>query len=257
MTGPILLLGGTSEARALAAALVAAGVEVISTLAGRVRDPALPAGEVRIGGFSTGELDGTSGLAAYLRDHRITTVVDATHPFAATISTHAAVAAQRSGVRLLRLERPGWGDHPDAPGWTWVDSAAAAVAAGARAERPFLSTGRQSLGSFLPWADREVTARVVDRPDFDLPARWRVIRSRGPYDLPAERAVLGSARADLLVTKDSGGTYTAAKLDAARELAVPVVVIRRPAGPPGIPTRGSVEELLPALLGGRSAAARG
>ena len=248
MTGPILLLGGTSEARALAAALVAAGVPVVSTLAGRVRDPALPAGEVRIGGFSTDELDGAGGLANYLRDHRIATMVDATHPFAATVSTNAALAAERTGVRLLRLERPGWGDHPDAGRWTWVDSTAEAVRAGAKAERPFLSTGRQSLHGFLPWAEREVTVRVVDPPDFDVPAAWRVIRSRGPYDLPAEREVLRTARADLLVSKDSGGTHTVAKLDAARELAVPVVIIRRPSGPSGIPTYDSIDELLAALL---------
>lgn len=226
--GAVLILGGTAEARALAAALVAAGRPVVSSLAGRVKDPALPAGEVRIGGFSTAELDGVSGLMAFLAEHDIGAVVDATHPFAATISANAAAAVARTGTPLLRLQRPGWRDHPDADRWTWVDSADQAVSAGADFERPFLTTGRQSLDRFLPWADRAVTVRVVDPPEFGLPERWRLIRSRGPYAYAAELALIRDAGSDLLVTKDSGGTHTAAKLDVARDLAVPVVVIGRP-----------------------------
>jgi precorrin-6A/cobalt-precorrin-6A reductase len=225
----VLLLGGTSEARALANLLVADAVDVLSSLAGRVSDPALPAGRVRVGGFG-----GVDGLAVFLVEHRITAVVDATHPFAATISANAAQACAATGTPLLRLARPGWADHPDAGRWTWVDSATEALAAAG--ERPVLTTGRQSLRAFLPWADRKVLARVVDPPDLELPPGWRLIRSRGPYDLPGERDLLRIHRADLLVTKDSGGSFTAAKLDAARELDVPVVVIRRPPAPTGVPT---------------------
>ena len=229
---PVLILGGTAEARALAAALVAAGRPVVSSLAGRVRDPALPAGEVRVGGFSTASRDGVEGLAAYLADRHVGAVVDATHPFAATISANAVAATARAGTPLLRLQRPGWRDHPGRRDrWTWVDSVDDAVSAGSEAERPFLTTGRQSLDRFLLWADRDVTVRVVDPPEFPLPERWRLIRSRGPYGYAGELTLMRDAGSDLLVTKDSGGTHTAAKLDAARDLGVPVVVIERPVTP--------------------------
>lgn len=240
----VLILGGTAEARALAAALVADGRPVVSSLAGRVRKPALPAGEVRVGGFSGGGLDGVAGLAAFLRDHRIAAVVDATHPFAATISEHAALATERTGTPLLRLARPGWSAHPDAGSWTWVGSAEEAVAAGAGAERPFLTTGRQSLDRFLPWADKTVTVRVVDPPETALPDRWQVIRSRGPYAYADELALMRSTRTDLLVTKDSGGMHTAAKLDVARDLGVAVVVIARPTPSADPASVGTVAEAL-------------
>ena len=220
----VLLLGGTGEARALAGLLVADGVDVLSSLAGRVSRPALPAGRVRVGGFG-----GVDGLATFLVEHRVAVLVDATHPFAATISANAALACARTDTPLLRLARPGWSTHPDAVAWTWVDDVTGAL--GVPGDRPVLTTGRQSLAAFLPWADRAVLARVVDPPELALPATWRLVRSRGPYDLPGERALLGEHRADLLVTKDSGGEHTAAKLDAARELGVPVVVVRRPPGP--------------------------
>ena len=221
----VLVLGGTAEARALAGLLAAADVDVVSSLAGRVSRPALPVGRVRIGGFG-----GVDGLAAYLVEHGVTAVVDATHPFAATISANAAAACARTDVPLLRLARPGWSEHPDAGRWTWVDGVAQALAV--PGGRPVLTTGRQSLAEFLPWADRAVLARVVDPPDLELPSAWRLVRSRGPYDRDSERALLRDHRADLLVTKDSGGT-TVAKLDAARELDVPVVVVRRPPAPSG------------------------
>ena len=229
----VLVLGGTAEARALAAQLVADGVDVLSSLAGRVSQPALPVGRVRVGGFG-----GVEGLAAFLVEHQVDAVVDATHPFAATISGNAAAASAATGTPLLRLARPGWSDHPDADRWTWVDDVEGVLAL--PGERPFLTTGRQGLAAFLPWAARSVLVRVVDPPDLDLPPAWRVLRSRGPYALDGERAILTEHRADLLVTKDSGGTHTEAKLDAARELGVPVVVVRRPALPMGVPAVADV-----------------
>ena len=230
----VLLLGGTAEARTLAGLLVADGADVVSSLAGRVSRPALPAGRVRVGGFG-----GVEGLAVFLVEHRVTAVVDATHPFAATISANAAAACATTATPLLRLARPGWADHPDSDRWTWVDDVAAALhLPGAR---PVLTTGRQSLATFLPWADRAVLARVVDPPDLALPPGWRLVRSRGPYDLAGERTLLREHRADLLVTKDSGGTQTVAKLDAAHALDVPVVVIRRPAVPAAVDTVTDVD----------------
>lgn len=232
-TVTVLLLGGTAEARALADLLVADGVDVLSSLAGRVSRPALPVGRVRVGGFG-----GVDGLAVFLVEHPVTAVVDATHPFAATISANAAQACSATTTPLLRLARPGWADHPDAGRWTWVDSTAEALAL--EGDRPVLTTGRQSLAAFLPWADRAVLTRVVDPPELELPPAWRVVRSRGPYDLAGERSLLLEHRADLLVTKDSGGPHTAAKLDAARELDVGVVVIQRPAAPVTVETVADV-----------------
>jgi precorrin-6A/cobalt-precorrin-6A reductase len=223
----ILILGGTAEARELAAELVAAGEQVLTSLAGRVSKPALPVGQVRVGGFG-----GADGLADFLTANRITAVVDATHPFAARISVNAAKAAARTGTPLLRLERPGWADHPLAGSWTWVPDAPAAMRATDSARRPFLTTGRQSLEAFLRWDDRPAVVRVVEPPAFPLPIVWTMILSRGPYAYALERQLMSDHAIDTLITKDSGGTHTVAKLDAASDLGVPVVVIQRP--PPAV-----------------------
>jgi precorrin-6A/cobalt-precorrin-6A reductase len=219
----ILILGGTAEARQLAATLVADGIAVISSLAGRVSTPSLPPGRVRVGGFG-----GVEGLAEYLREQHAHAVVDATHPFAAKITSNAVQAASRTGTPLVRLERPGWREHPRSGTWTWVSDAAAARAAAEVAVRPFLTTGRQSLRDFQSWADRDVLVRLVDPPTSSLPKRWTVIVSRGPYTYAEERKILTEEGIDVLITKDSGGSHTVAKLDAAGDLGIPVVIIARP-----------------------------
>lgn len=220
----VLVLGGSAEARALAAALVTAGFDVESSLAGRVSSPRLPVGRVRIGGFG-----GVDGLADYLLAHRITHVVDATHPFAAQMSAHAFQAARRiEGVKLLRLIRPGWADHRHAASWHWVpDLGAAAEAIERLGRRPFVTTGRQSVPFFLGVQAEHVLLRVVDPMDPPGPT-WTVHHDRGPYAPAAEKALMREHRVDVVVTKDSGGAYTSAKLDAAAELGVPVVVVSRP-----------------------------
>jgi precorrin-6A/cobalt-precorrin-6A reductase len=232
----ILILGGTAEARELAAGLVADGVEVISSLAGRVSSPSLPAGRVRVGGFG-----GVDGLADCLRRESVSAVVDATHPFAAKITKNAVQAASLTGTPLVRLERPGWREHPRSHSWTWVADAAAARAAAESARRPFLSTGRQSLHDFHVWADREVLVRLVDPPAASLPQRWKVILSRGPYRYAGERKILTEHGIDVILTKDSGGTHTVAKLDAAGDLGIPVVIIARPEPEP-VPLLRTVAE---------------
>lgn len=227
----VLILGGTAEARALAAELVADGIAVVSSLAGRVSRPALPAGGVRVGGFG-----GAAGLVHYLREHRIAAIVDATHPFAAQISANAAAAAEQTRTPLVRLERASWREHANAGEWTWVPDVAAAREAAESLPRPFVTTGRQSLEVYLPWADREVLVRVVDPPEFTLPDRWTLIRSRGPYTEADERVLMLDWRVGALLTKDSGGEDTAAKLQVAAALGLPVVVVERPPQPAGVHT---------------------
>lgn len=236
----VLVLGGTAEARSLAERLVADGVPVLSSLAGRVARPRLPVGDVRIGGF---------GGVAGLREHLLATghhaVVDATHPFAALISAHAAAACASLGVPLLRLQRPGWSTLPGAAGWHWVDAhSQAALSAADLGVRPFLTVGRQSLDDFTALlADREALVRVVDHPG-TVPKRWRVLLDRGPFALDDELAVMHEHGTDVLVTKDSGGSYTRPKLEAAARLGIPVVVVRRPSAPLGVPRVADVDDAL-------------
>jgi precorrin-6A/cobalt-precorrin-6A reductase len=222
----VLILGGTGEARELASSLIAEGVPVISSLAGRVARPRLPEGEVRVGGFG-----GPDGLAAWLSDHSIAAVVDATHPFAETISASATAACASRGVPLLRLERPGWSETSE-DRWTWVDDLPRAAAALARlGTRVFLTTGRQGLSAFSELDDLWFLIRCVDPPEVELPARHELLLDRGPYTVDGELELIDAHRLDVVVTKDSGGSLTQAKLVAARRRGLPVVVVRRPPRP--------------------------
>ncbi|MDN5916201.1 MAG: cobalt-precorrin-6A reductase [Pseudonocardia sp.] len=238
----MLVLGGTTEGRAVAAALDGRpDLRVVSSLAGRVGNPALPSGEVRVGGFG-----GASGLAGWLRDEHVDVVIDATHPFAAGMTANAAAACADTGVELVVLRRPGWsagpGDH-----WHRVASAAGAAAlAPVLGRRVFLTTGRGDLAAFAP-VEAAFLIRSVDPPDPPLPLEHRVLLDRGPFTLDGELAVMREFAAEVLVTKDSGGAATEAKLTAARMLGVPVVMIDRPPLPDGIVPAASVDDAVARL----------
>ncbi|WP_367138600.1 MULTISPECIES: cobalt-precorrin-6A reductase [Streptomyces] len=234
----ILILGGTTEARRLAGELAEdPGLRVTTSLAGRVAQPRLPAGDVRIGGFG-----GPSGLARWLREQQVDALIDATHPFAGTISFNAAEAAAAARVPLLAVRRPGW---EPGPGDRWHPVASLAEAAGllpALGERAFLTTGRMGLAAFAHLEDMWFLVRSVDAPEPPAPPRMEVLLDRGPFTLDGERELLRRHRVDVLVTKDSGAAATSAKLAAAREAGIPVVVVRRPPAPEGVPTAADPAE---------------
>jgi precorrin-6A/cobalt-precorrin-6A reductase len=246
----VLLLAGTAEARRLAGVLAnRQGLRVVSSLAGRVRTPNLPAGEVRLGGFG-----GADSLARWLRAERVDALVDATHPFAAAITEAAAAASAATGIPLLVLRRPSW---QPAPGddWHWVGSLHEAASAlpdlGARA---FLTTGRQGLTAFAALDGMWFLVRSVDPPDPPLPAAMSLLLDRGPYTVDGELELLRRYRIDVLVTKDSGGSMTSAKLAAARAEGIPVLLAARQPLPAGVTSVVSTVEDAVAWLDARDGA---
>jgi precorrin-6A/cobalt-precorrin-6A reductase len=230
----VLLLGGTAEARALAKTLHPQ-VDIISSLAGRVPEPALPVGPVRIGGFG-----GVDGLRRWLQDERIDAVVDATHPFAATMTAHAADVCGELRMPHLMLARPAW--DPGAAIVVKSDTDAAEIVAQQRYSRIFLTTGRSGVDAFAG-SDAWFLIRAVTEPDaVVLPRHHRLLLSRGPYHYDDEFALMRDHRIDGLVTKNSGGDMTRAKLDAAAALGIPVVMVQRPRLPAGITVVATVQE---------------
>ena len=226
----VLILGGTAEAAALAAwAAAQPAIAVTSSLAGRTRAPSRLAGTVRVGGFQ-----GAEGLAAYLREQRTDLLVDATHPFATTISANAEAACAATRVPRLTLCRPPW---PREPGDRWIevpDAAAAALRVAEAGARVFLSLGRQELAPFATIDSAWFLVRLIEPPETPVaPAHHRLILGRGPFTLEGERALLAAHRITGLVSKNSGGSATYAKIAAAREAHLPVIMIARPPAPAG------------------------
>ncbi|MFG2298683.1 cobalt-precorrin-6A reductase [Streptomyces sp. NPDC048603] len=264
----VLILGGTTEARRLAEALAgdepagAGGegishalhdsrdsfrVRVTTSLAGRVVNPVLPPGETRIGGFG-----GPEGLAAWVREHGVTHLIDATHPFAERMSFNSAEAARAVGVPLLALRRPAW-EPVSGDVWHRVpDLGAAAKVLPDLGTRAFLTTGRMGLAAFAHLDRTWFLVRSVDAPEAPMPRHTEVLLARGPFGLADERELLRAHRIDVLVTKDSGGSATAPKLTAAREAGVPVLVVDRPPVPDGVPEAPSVVEAINWLAGALS-----
>jgi precorrin-6A/cobalt-precorrin-6A reductase len=236
----ILILGGTGEARELADLLVGMGHDVTTSLAGRTRDPKLPKGGLRMGKFG-----GVPGLAAYLRIAHIDRLVDATHPYAGQISINAVAAAKASGVRLVRYMRPAW-EQPVGAGWVTVETMAEAAAALPANAEVLLTTGHTGLELFLERDDCHFLVRTIETPDQPLPRHARLQQSRPPYTLEGEMALLRGAGITHLVTKNSGGEQTAAKLEAARRLGVKIIMIARPAYGPALEV-DSIEAAIAAL----------
>jgi len=226
MTG-ILLLGGTTEASALAKALAVAGRQAVFSYAGRTARPVPQPLPMRIGGFG-----GVAGLVAYLRAEGISHVVDATHPFAAQMSTNAVEACAEAGVVLCALERQPWqaGEGDD---WRHVPDMAAAVdALPQQGARVFLAIGKQNLDGFAAKPGNHYLLRLVDAPEAALPLpNCEVVIARGPFDATADQALMAEYRISHVVSKNAGGIGAVAKLQAARALGVPIVMIDRPQVP--------------------------
>jgi precorrin-6A/cobalt-precorrin-6A reductase len=234
----VLLLGGTSEASALATELAHdERTELILSLAGRTEHPRVAHGQLRVGGFG-----GPDGLSAFLLDQSIDLVIDATHPFAAIMPFNAAQACRRSGVPLLKLYRPPWTPRPG-DRWTSVAdlgrAAARLVERGAR--RVLLTTGRQELEPFRALRGVSFVVRSIEPTDLAGFDDATALLARGPFVVEGERALFRAHGFDTLVTKNSGGSATAAKLEAARDLGVDVVMVDRPPVPV-VPLVASVSE---------------
>ena len=209
----------------------------IFSLAGRTAKPMLPPVAHRIGGFG-----GAQGLANWLRAECIDAIVDATHPFAARISTNAAAAASQLGLPLLFLQRPPWGQE-DGDNWTRVgDMGQAATALGEQPARVFLGIGRQEVAAFKAAPQHVYLVRAIEPPDADsLPPQSEVLLQRGPFELAAERELLGARGIDVVVSKNAGGGAAYAKIAAARQLGLRVVMVERGPLPEG-DTVASVDE---------------
>jgi len=251
----LLILGGTAEARSLAAAAstrFAAALRVTTSLAGRTRNLPSLAGEVRRGGFG-----GAAGLAAYLDAARIDLVIDATHPFAARITAAAAEACAARGVPLLGLARPPW--IPQA-GDRWIEVADAAEAAIRLPELgrcAFLTIGSGALAAFSQVAGVRFLVRLIEAPAAALPlADYELILGRGPFTFAEERLIMTRHGVDVLIAKASGGTATAAKLEAARALGIAVLMLRRPPRNGG-PSVASVDAALAWIEKGLTASREG
>jgi len=234
-----LILGGTGDANRLADALSRAQIDAIYSYAGRTKIPLPHALPTRIGGFG-----GAAGLAGFIRSEAITHVIDATHPFAAEMSRHAVDACAATTTPLLALERAPWTRIPDD---RWIDVADIAEAAAALPDAPtrvFLAIGRQHLAPFAAKPQHAYTLRLVDTPDGDLPLpNAEVIVSRGPFTLDDDRNLMRERDIAWLVARNAGGDGARAKIDAARALGLPVIMIARP-DLPERPRVGRVEEVL-------------
>lgn len=222
---PILILGGTAEASKLATRLVAQGHRVISSLAGRTREPAKLEGEVRIGGFG-----GARGLIGYIARENVSLLIDATHPFATQISDNALVAAASTKIPFVRLERPAWHARPGDK-WTNVTSLEEAVSAIPARARVLLALGRQHIAPFSRRGDVHFVVRMIDPPETPLDLIDFELELSKPGKVEDETAFLTKKRLTHIVCRNSGGSASYTKIKAARDLGLPVIMIDRPHRP--------------------------
>lgn len=222
----VLVLGGTAEGRDLATRLADAGIDALTSLAGAVRDPKVPKGRVRIGGFG-----GAEGFRAVLAEERITSIIDASHPFAARITARSHEIAVDIGTPFLRIERPAWQQGPG-DRWVQVDRLADAAPHIAPGARVFLATGRHSLSGAAGLAHANLYLRVIDPPCEPFPfPHGRYVVGRPPFSVESERTFFEADGIEVIVTKNAGGDLAKPKLIAARALGLPVLMLRRPGSP--------------------------
>ncbi|KAA2317385.1 cobalt-precorrin-6A reductase [Pseudooceanicola sediminis] len=235
----ILLLGGTAEARVIAGKLAEAGTPAVVSLAGAVRRPAPQPIASRVGGFG-----GEEGFRTYLACAGIRAVLDATHPFAARITARTARICAEQDLPYALLRRPGWQPGRD-DAWTFLADESEVAAHIPVGDHAFLATGRQSLPRYANMAGRRMTLRVIDPPDQPFPhVDGQYLVGRPPFAQSAEEALFRDLGVDWLVAKNAGGTAGRAKLDAARVLGLPVLLIARPDAPPGVTVLRSVAEAM-------------
>jgi precorrin-6A/cobalt-precorrin-6A reductase len=215
----VLMLGGTREAADLAAILVALGHAVTTSLAGRTREPKPVASALRIGGFG-----GVDGLAAHISSTKTDVLIDATHPFARQISAHAESASRQAGVKLIRLERRVWVEQPG-DRWMIVGSLEAARDAIPAHARVLLALGRQHIAPFAQRTDVHFIIRMVDPPERPLPFAAYTLIAALPGTVDSEEALLAAHAIDAIVCRNSGGSLAYAKIEAARRLGLPVILI--------------------------------
>jgi len=227
----VLILGGTTEASMLARRIAGDWrLAPILSLAGRTTSPRPQPIPTRNGGFG-----GTEGLVRFLQARAIDAVVDATHPYADQMSSHAVAACHEIGVPLASLVRPEWPRLAQDRWQVVADSQAAARALGAKPRRVFLSLGRQELHVFAMAPQHHYLARLIELPEPEgLPTDLRLLQARGPFDRADEERLLRDERIDVVVSKNAGGAATYAKIEAARALGLPVVMIARPHKPAGV-----------------------
>jgi precorrin-6A/cobalt-precorrin-6A reductase len=244
MTKRILILGGTSDALELANHLSAnEHFSLIYSLAGRVEHPRVPNQncEIRKGGFG-----GIDGLISYLTTHRIQAIIDATHPFAAQITRHAEQASQTTHIPLLIYARPRWSAVPQDRWHEVLNLQSAADLIPGLGRRVFLAIGRQEVSVFAHCTGVHFLIRSIEPPTGPLPPDASILLARGPFHLDDERTLLRDHAIDVIVTKNSGGPATYAKVEAARQLNIPVIMVQRPPAPsaPSVTTIPAVEEWL-------------
>jgi precorrin-6A/cobalt-precorrin-6A reductase len=220
----ILLLAGTYEARQLARQIPERfpGIRVTASFAGVVTDLPDLGITTRIGGFG-----GADGLATFVKTENVTIILDATHPFAVQMSRNAADVANLLGCSLIRLERPAWNAEPTDP-WLSVRSVEDAVQSLPSGARAFLAIGRKELPAFYKRRDIFGLARMIEPPPGPLPDGWSLVLSRPPQTVEEEKTLFKNHRISHVVTKNSGGSRSFAKIAAARQLKLPLIVIERP-----------------------------